>query len=186
MKISINSEVLSKYNLSLGEFLIMLMGFHRIDYESCFKSLINKGLIYQNIYNNVPAAVLDNKGEALVNSIIIESDDKMLDCEIKDFEALAKKLQEYYPEGNKSGTTYPWRGTTQEIAQKLRALVVIYGFTFTEEEAINAVKEYISTFNDYRYMALLKYFILRTSIDDKRHKNIDSMFMTIIENNREK
>ena len=81
----------------------------------------------------------------------------------------------------KKTETYNWRDSTEVIAFKLRTLVAKYGFIFTEDEAIKATKEYVESFeDDNKNMKLLKYFILRTSKDD----SIDSMFMTIIENNR--
>ena len=89
-----------------------------------------------------------------------------------------------YPNGIKPGTTYYWRGTKEEIAQKLRILVVKYNFQFTEEEAIAATEEYVNSFKDYKHMKLLKYFLLKTLVSDGRIE-IDSPFMSIIENNRE-
>ena len=90
-------------------------------------------------------------------------------------------MQDIFPQGCKSGTTYSWRDKTETVAQKLRALVVIHHFSFTKEEALKATKEYVDSFSeDKEKMQLLKYFILKTHND----KSIDSMFMTIIENNR--
>ena len=92
---------------------------------------------------------------------------------------IAKKLQEYYPDGNKKGTALSWKGTTQEIAQQLETLVKC-GLFFTEEEAIDAIVEYISTFSDYRDMEILRYFIAK----EQSNGNIKSIFMEIIENGR--
>ena len=88
---------------------------------------------------------------------------------------IAKKLQEYYPDGNKKGTALSWKGTTQEIAQQLEILAKC-GFSFTEEEAIDAIVEYISTFSDYRDMEILRYFIAK----EQSNGNIKSIFMEII------
>ena len=114
----------------------------------------------------------------------MESDDRAIKSGL-DFSKLADSLRECYPKGNKPRTTYSWQGSTEEIAQKLRILVVKYDFQFTEAEAISAVKEYVASFKNYKYMQLLKYFILKTTDDGQGHKMIDSLFMTIIENNRE-
>lgn len=184
MKITIDMEVLKKENLTLGEFLILLMGFKDLNYDTCYQKLVKSKLVEPNLFSKMSIVLSDNT-KKLVEKILLDSDDRITNCGIDDFEALANKLRELYPDGNKAGTTYSWRSTTEEIAQKLKALVVVHNFTFTEEEAIEAVKDYISSFNDYKYMSLLKYFILRTWEDAPGHREIDSMFMTIIENNRE-
>lgn len=88
-----------------------------------------------------------------------------------------------YPSGNKSGTSYLWGGTLEEIAQKLMVLVTVHSFIYTEDEAIKATKEYVGSFEgDRSHMKLLKYFLLRTR---KTEQEIDSDFMTIIEKNRD-
>ena len=184
MRFTIDTDILSKNNLTLGEFLVMLMGFSNISYEKCYDSLVQKGIAKPCLFGK-SMVILSDKEKKLIEKILTESDDKMIDCGI-DFEDIALKLQHHYPSGIKAGTTYSWRDTTEEIAQKLRALVAIHGFTFTEQEAIDAVTEYVSAFNDYKYMSLLKYFILKTYEDEQGNKDIDSMFMTIIENHRKK
>lgn len=180
MKITINTEVLQRNSLSLGEFLVLLMGYHDITYKKHMDKLISDGTISKNVFSP-NEVVLSNNTKDLVAKILIESDEKVVNYDI-DFEALAGKLQKLFPSGNKSGTTYSWRDKTEVIAFKLRTLVAKYGFIFTEEEAIHATKEYIDSFDkdEKDKMQLLKYFILRT----KKDGDIDSMFMTIIENNR--
>ena len=183
MKITINTDILNKHNLSLGEFLAMLAAYLDIDYNLVYNKLINKKIAEKNLYSENNLILSDNMKD-LVARILIESDDKLLNCGIDDFEALAEKLQNIFPDNNKPGTSYPWRGKVTEIAQKLRILVVKYDFQFTEEEAINAAKEYVDSFEkeSYKNMKLLKYFILRV----KKGADFTSDFMTIIENNREK
>lgn len=183
MKITINTDVLKKYQLSLGQFLILLLAYKEESYLKCYASLKDKGLIEPDLFEELAIIISDNTKD-LIAKILMESDDRAINCGI-DFDDLAEKLQECYPEGNKSGTTYPWRGNKDEIAQKLRTIVVKYSFEFTEEEAISAVREYVGSFNNFKHMQLLKYFILKTKSDGQGHKEIDSLFMTIIENNRE-
>ena len=51
------------------------------------------------------------------------------------------------------------------IAQKLKTLVAKFGCSFTEEEALEATKKYIESFNgNYTYMRILKYFILKDEV----------------------
>lgn len=163
----------------MGEFLVMLMGFYNIKYKDCFDELISRQIIAKNLFDK-DSMVLSDNTRNLVSNILIMSDKRITNSNI-DFISLAERLQNLYPKGCKSGTTYSWRGDTEEIAQKLRALVVVHNFSFTEEDAVKATKEYVDSYGEsYDKMQLLKYFILKTSKDGE----IDSMFMTIIENNR--
>ena len=184
MRFTINTNILAKENLTLGEFLIMLLGYHNVNYEECRNKLIATGIVEPNLFDKTSVILSDNT-ENKIAKILVESDAKMDNCGIEDFEELAKVLQSYFPKGNKADSTHSWRGTTEEIAQKLRTLIVKHNFYFTEHEAITAVSNYVSSFRDYRFMHTLKNFILVTHSDKYGHRDIDSMFMTIIENNRE-
>lgn len=179
MKITIDTEILQRNNFTLGEFLVMLFGYCDVKYKGNFDKLVEKSIISKNLFDK-DSMVLSNNTRDLIAKVLIESDAKVMGYELN-FEELAKKLQDIYPKGNKPGTTYNWGDNTTVIAFKLRTLVAKYGFIFTEDEAIKATKEYVESFeDDNKNMKLLKYFILRTSKND----SIDSMFMTIIENNR--
>lgn len=99
------------------------------------------------------------------------------------YRALANKLREIYPKGMKrslqDNQAYPWRGSETEIANKLWALENNQGAKFTEEEAIKVTKFYVKSFHeDYRYMKLLKYFLLR----DNKDGTYTSTFMEFLEN----
>ena len=184
MKITINTDILRRHNLSLGEFLILLLGYYDIDYATCHDKVVDKSLAEKNLFKDIGVVLSDNS-KNLIAKILMESDDKAINSGI-DFDGLASKLMNLYPDGIKPGKTYSWRGTVDDIAQKLRILVVRYDFLFTEEETIAAVKEYINSFKaPYQYMHTLKNFLLYTSKDSQGHWEMESMFMTIIENRRE-
>ena len=184
MKLTINTEILKKYNLTLEEYLVLLTGYYGKDYSRGCDSLLDKGLISPNLFYQT-AIVLSDNTKNLIAKIMMESDDRAVNSGI-DFEGLAAKLQSVYPAGIKPGKTYSWRGTIEEIAQKLRTLVVKHDFTFTEEEAIAATKEYVSCFQSpYTYMHTLKNFLLYTKKDEEGRYEMTSDFMTIVENNRE-
>ena len=182
MNITINTKILQRHNLSLGELLLMLLGYFDIDMEGTINSIIRKSLAEKNVMKNMDI-ILSNNNKDLVAQILLESNEKVINSDI-DFESLAIKLMDCYPKGNKPGTTYPWRGTIDIIAYKLMTLVAVYDFTFTPEEAIQATKEYVSSFKQPdSSMLLLRSFILSTKkISDD--KDITSLFMTYIENNR--
>lgn len=178
MRITIDTEILKKENLSLADFLVLLIGFYDLSYKDSLDKLIRDGTIQPNLFQK-DRIVLSNNTKDQVVRLLTASDAKVDNCSI-DFIALAKKLQAIYPQGHKPNTTYDWRDDTEVIAHKLRVLVVKHDFIFTEEEALRATKEYVESFDDLQKMQLLRNFILRTNKDH----TIDSTLMTFIENNR--
>lgn len=181
MKWTIDSTVLEKYNLSMDEFILLLFLARGGDIQKCLSSLLAKKWVDRNIFHP-EQIVLSLETKETVQGILLDSD-KLVNGKQDDFNALADKLREIFPKGNKAGTNYNWRGSTAEIARKLKNLVVKYNCKFTEEEAIEATKAYVSSFNgDYKYMKLLKYFLLKTPRNNNGDVEIESEFMTYLEN----
>ena len=177
MNISINQSILDKYGMSIEEFLVLYLCSKDFDIEEIIKSLINKGFANRNLYNKV-TAVISNNTKELISSILIDSDKSVIDKD-EEFNRVAEKMKEVFPDGRKPGTTYYWKDSTAVIARKLKTLVAKFNFKFTEEQAITATREYVKSFNgDYQYMQLLKYFILKT---DNHTGELRSDFMSIIE-----
>jgi hypothetical protein len=175
-KVSINKDVLEKYNLSMDEFLVLLLTYNKANIQEVKQSLVEKGLADFSVFDD--ELVISSTTKDLITSITIDSDVKILSKD-KEFKELADKLKELFPKGKKAGTTYMWRDSTAVIARKLKTLVVKYDYQFTEEQAIKATKAYVESFNgDYTYMQLLKYFILKSLPDGE----IKSDFMSYIEN----
>lgn len=100
-------------------------------------------------------------------------------------EALAKKLIEIFPNGKKPDTNYYWRCNKKEVTLKLMKFYKLYGKDVDDDTIIRATKAYVDSFNgDYRFMRLLKYFILkqdRLSSDDGGITQISDL-ATFIEN----
>lgn len=175
-KVSINKDVLEKNNLSMNEFLVLLLTYNKANIQEVKQSLVEKGLADFSVFDD--ELVISSTTKDLITSISIDSDVKVLSKD-KEFRELADKLKELFPKGKKAGTTYMWRDSTAVIARKLKTLVVKYDYQFTEEQAIKATKAYVESFNgDYTYMQLLKYFILKSLPDGE----IKSDFMSYIEN----
>lgn len=175
-KVSINKDVLEKNNLSMDEFLVLLLTYNKANIQEVKQSLVEKGLADFSVFDD--ELVISSATKDLITNITIDSDVKVLSKD-KEFRELADKLKELFPKGKKAGTTYMWRDSTAVIARKLKTLVVKYDYQFTEEQAIKATKSYVESFNgDYTYMQLLKYFILKTLPDGE----IKSDFMSYIEN----
>jgi hypothetical protein len=178
MTITVADKILDKYNLSIEEFLILYICSKEYDIKELIDTIIAKGYADKNLYNPNTAIVSNNVKE-IISSVIIDSDKAVIDKE-EDYLRVAKKMQEIFPKGRKEGTTYAWRDCTAVIAKKLKTLVVKFDFKFTEEEALNATRKYVESFNgNYKFMQLLKYFILK---NDTTTGDIKSEFMSLIEN----
>ena len=181
MKLTIDQTILDKNGLTLEEFLVLYLNAKDVDIGKVSQSLIAKGLADKDLFSNGKIVVSD-KIKDLISTISIDSDKNVIDKD-SEFTELATELREIYPAGRKDGTTYMWRGTTAEVAKKLKTLVVKYGYTINREDVIKATKEYVSSFNgNYRYMQLLKYFILKSVKDADGNVDIKSELMSFIEN----
>lgn len=182
MKLIIDEELLQKEGLTLGEYIALLMADKNIDYKEVANNLVKKKKAYINVYDNSDKAplVLPDSTKLILDRIRVNSD-PMLEKAAVDFKALAEKLQDVYPSGNKAGTSYPWRGSTDDIIYLLKRLVVDQKFYFSAYEAIRATKEYVNSFEDKNKMKLLMNFIYYI-----HPETWSSDLMTIIENNRNK
>lgn len=181
MRWSIDEKVLAENNLTLNEYLFLLFNARGGDVHECVTSLVSKGWGGEDLFDDTKVVLSDKARENALN-ILVDSD-KLVEDKQDDFKALAEKLKEIFPEGRKAGTTYSWRGSTAEVARKLKNLVVKYGCRFTHEEAIEATKAYVASFNgDYKYMKLLKYFLLKTPRNNNGDVEIESDFMAYLEN----
>ena len=181
MKLTIDQTILDKNNLTLEEFLVLFLSAKEVDIGDISQSLVAKGFADKDLFSS-GKLVISDKVKDLISTISIDSDKNVIDKD-SEFTELATELREIYPAGRKDGTTYMWRGTTAEVAKKLKTLVVKYGFVINKESVIKATKEYVNSFNgNYRYMQLLKYFILKSVKDADGNVDIKSELMSIIEN----
>ena len=181
MKLTIDQTILDNNNLTLEEFLVLFLSAKEVDIGDISQSLVAKGFADKDLFSS-EKLVISDKVKDLISTISIDSDKNVIDKD-SEFTELATELREIYPAGRKDGTTYMWRGTTAEVAKKLKTLVVKYGFVINKESVIKATKEYVNSFNgNYRYMQLLKYFILKSVKDADGNVDIKSELMSIIEN----
>ena len=181
MKLTIDQTILENNNLTLEEFLVLFLSAKEVDIGDISQSLVAKGFADKDLFSS-GKLVISDKVKDLISTISIDSDKNVIDKD-SEFTELATELREIYPAGRKDGTTYMWRGTTAEVAKKLKTLVVKYGFVINKESVIKATKEYVNSFNgNYRYMQSLKYFILKSVKDADGNVDIKSELMSIIEN----
>lgn len=189
MKIAIDDDVLKKHNLTLGEFLALLINAKNIKIAECEKSVVQKNLADWNIFDG-EGLILSNQTKSLLSTIVLESSDSVQKAEKSiDFMALADKLREIYPEGSKKvkDKSYSWRDNTTVIAKRLQTVIDKFNFTFTEEQAIDATKRYVESFkDDTTFMQTLKYFIWKNEKTGDGYNDLRSEFMTKIQNRNDK
>ena len=163
MKLVIDSEVCESKGLTLEEFIVLYLNSKNVDISKTINSIIEKKVAGKDLFNP-NAVVLSSNSRKLLEEIILDSD-KTVSKNNKRLENLAERLRELYPEGKKQGTQYYWRDSNSVIVKKLKALVKKYGDCFTDEQAINATKKYVESFNgNYQFMQLLKYFISKNVV----------------------
>lgn len=181
MNLVINEAILEQHNMTIEEYFVLYIAAKDIDVGKLQQSVIAKGFANKDLfYDN--KLILSNEVKKLLEDIIIDSTDTK-DISEEFYIDLAKQLKELYPTGRKAGTNYMWRGTTVEIAKKLKTLVVKYGYKLNKEEILNVTKEYVASFNgNYKYMPLLKYFILKAKTDADGNTEVISPLMSLIEN----
>lgn len=170
MSITLNNEIIKKYELSLGEVLVLLAIQNEEDLLLAKNRLLKKGLIsvsYTKDTHLPEGNFITNKGNEILNKIILDSDKVVgTDDFTKRIELLIPKLQLLYPEGKNFNNQY-WRGNKTDIKRKLQTFFKKYGDSYTDEQILTATKAYVSGFNgDYKFMRLLQYFIWKEEVRD--------------------
>lgn len=180
MKLTIDSEVCEKNGLTLNEFLVLYLTSNKVNINKEIESLVSKGVASRDLFSE-GNLIFGSKDKDLVTKIIVDSDKTVQDNALR-LEELAKTLQELYPQGKKSGTQYYWRDSTNVIVKRLKSLIKKYGNCFTNEQAIEATKKYVASFNgNYKFMQLLKYFIFKNDIKNGEVEE-QSQLLSYIEN----
>ena len=185
MRYVIDEQICKKYNVTIEEFILLLLFIkcqpQNISSVDLINSIVSKKLANRDTIkaNNL---VISDRTKELVATVLIESEPK---AQLKDEELteLAKQLQQVFPKGRKPGTTYQWRGSVIEITRKLKTLVGKYNIELDSEKVINATKQYVQSFNgNYEKMRLLKYFILKAVRDADGNVVLYSDLMSALEN----
>lgn len=174
---------------SLGEeadvllYLVSLYLKHPITEDTPIKAH-NKGYTLKQSSSFFTPYTIEREGIFKVEQLFLNSEIKN-NKEGESFEEIADAMRELYPKGLKPGTSYQWKDSTSIIAQRLKALVKKYNVTFTKEEAIDATKRYVASFNgNFRYMQILKYFISKqVTVGSSAEQN--SQFLSFLQNKEE-
>lgn len=166
------------------------------DITEALEGLVEKGYVSSSIYStdfnydppykHVSWALLEKGKIALADSSVVakKTISAFKKSEIKNrCDVLAPKLMEIYPCGKKPGTSLQWRGYKGGVSEKLQKLL-INGNEFTDDEAVEATKAYIASFNGvYTTMRILPYFLSKCEIvGGETKKSCD--FMSYVEDIR--
>lgn len=162
MKISIDEEVCKKYNISISEVLALLLIKSDVNISYLFSNLEDKKMIIKDIINNT--YLITQRWDDVLCSVLLDSDSSK---EKPDrVENLALKLMAIFPKEKKAGTCHYFRGNKKDITLKLKKFFKLYGGQYSDEQILNAAKNYVDSFNgNYSYMRILKYFIWK---DEKK------------------
>lgn len=182
MKIVLNSENKDNCPLNLAIFLATL--YYNANTSNIIKLAITKGyLTFRDTKSSTDFTKFEitPEGIKVIESILLNSEITEQHNNVDRFTSLAAKLRELYPTGRKAGTAYQWRDSIAVISLRLKALVKKYGNCFTDEQAIEATRKYVASFNgNYTYMQLLKYFIMKNNMSDRAEDT--SQLLSYIEN----
>lgn len=156
MKYMIDEEVAKKHGLSIAELMLLASIQQYSQPFDLISQLVEKEcLIEVNGHFYVTQHWADE-----VASILLESDssvpkqDRVL--------TLVQKMKEYFPKGLKVGSA-AWRGNDRELSLRMKKFFKLYGDKWSDEQILAATKDYVDSFNgDYRFMQILKYFILKS------------------------
>ena len=163
MKITIDEGVCEKNGIEVGELLMVLIIKLGDNVSELCTQMLNKEIIV--IDNNISGNYLiTQRWNDIAETVLLDSDkDKQ---SIDRLENLVIQLQAIFPEGKKEGTSQYWRGNKREILLRLKKFFKLYDNTYTDEQILNATKNYVTNFNgNYNYMRVLKYFIWK---DEKK------------------
>lgn len=185
MRFTIDTERIKDSDMSISEFFYLLACYFECPIvKDTYKNLHLKDYIYcvglddEKQYDRF---CITPKGVEAVNGVFADTEiaDKKV---ISKFDILAEKLINLYPSGRKEGTHYLWRDSKLSISRRLKTLYTKYGVNFTEDQAVEATKNYIKSFNgNYKTMRLLKYFIYKIEVKDGKEE-FTSELAAMIEN----
>lgn len=183
MKYVIDSAVAEEMGLSFSQVLALMLIKTGENVEEVLEELANKEAIVAIDASKIKYRITQRWND-LCDNVLLTSDKYVPKEDI--IVPIAEKLMQIFPKGKKPGTPYYWKCNKREVSLKLKSFFKLYGNTYTEEQILNAARDYVDSFNgDYRFMRLLKYFIwkkdgeqgeiseLATFIDNAGQENVN-------------
>ena len=158
MKLTIDEDACKKVNLSLPEVLMITLVKTGVNIETLVKQMKEKQILVEEHTLLGINLLVTQRWSDLSDKALLSADKSVPDN--KRLETLAKALMEVFPAGKKEGTSQYWKGNLRDNALRLAKFFKLYGDKYTDEQMIEAAKNYVSSHNGkYQYMRVLKYFI---------------------------
>ena len=158
MKITIDEDACKKVKLSLPEVLLITLVKTGVDIEALLKQMKEKQILVEEHTLLGTNLLVTQRWSDLSDKALLSADKSVPDN--KRLENLAKALMEVFPAGKKEGTSQYWKGNLRDNTLRLAKFFKLYGDKYTDEQLIEAAKNYVSSHNGkYQYMRVLKYFI---------------------------
>ena len=158
MKITIDEDACKKVKLSLPEVLMITLVKTGVNIETLLKQMKEKQILIEEHTLLGTNLLVTQRWSDLSDKALLSADKSVPDN--KRLENLAKSLMEVFPAGKKEGTSQYWKGNLRDNTLRLAKFFKLYGDKYTDEQMIEAAKNYVSSHNGkYQYMRVLKYFI---------------------------
>lgn len=158
MKLTIDEDACKKVNLSLPEVLMITLVKTGVNIETLVKQMKEKQILVEEHTLLGINLLVTQRWSDLSDKALLSADKSVPDN--KRLENLAKSLMEVFPAGKKEGTSQYWKGNLRDNTLRLAKFFKLYGDKYTDEQMIEAAKNYVSSHNGkYQYMRVLKYFI---------------------------
>ena len=158
MKITIDEDACTKVKLSLPEVLMITLVKTGVNIETLLKQMKEKQILVEEHTLLGTNLLVTQRWSDLSDKALLSADKSVPDN--KRLENLAKSLMEVFPAGKKEGTSQYWKGNLRDNTLRLAKFFKLYGDKYTDEQMIEAAKNYVSSHNGkYQYMRVLKYFI---------------------------
>ena len=158
MKITIDENACKKVKLSLPEVLMITLVKTGVNIETLLKQMKEKQILVEEHTLLGTNLLVTQRWSDLSDKALLSADKSVPDN--KRLENLAKSLMEVFPAGKKEGTSQYWKGNLRDNTLRLAKFFKLYGNKYTDEQMIEAAKNYVSSHNGkYQYMRVLKYFI---------------------------
>ena len=158
MKITIDEDACKKMHLSLSEVLMITLIKTGVNIETLLKQMKEKQMLIEEHTLLGTNLLVTQRWSDLSDKALLSADKSVPDN--KRLENLAKALMEVFPAGKKEGTSQYWKGNLRDNTLRLAKFFKLYGDKYTDEQLIEAAKNYVSSHNGkYQYMRVLKYFI---------------------------
>ena len=158
MKITIDEDACKKVKLSLPEVLMITLVKTGVNIETLLKQMKEKQILIEEHTLLGTNLLVTQRWSDLSDKALLSADKSVPDN--KRLENLAKSLMEVFPAGKKEGTSQYWKGNLRDNTLRLAKFFKLYGDKYTDEQMIEAAKNYVSSHNGkYQYMRGLKYFI---------------------------